>query len=161
MLVYGKYEWFVMHMLYVCVLCASCGSSQCCIPHDLQFVNAGSKRHNLQVVELTQRSQTAVQIVSNIPAPSNGGRFTLLQFTTVIETGFGHLKPPHRTVCVAIDLTAAFDTVSHDTLISKIAALSLPPATTRWLSCYLRGTHAATSFRSIKSRIVRIGGPQG
>ena len=32
---------FVMHMLYVCVLCASCGSSQCCILHDFQFVNAG------------------------------------------------------------------------------------------------------------------------
>ena len=31
MLVYGKYECFVMHMLYVCVLCASCGSSQCCM----------------------------------------------------------------------------------------------------------------------------------
>ena len=28
-------------MLYVCVLCASCGSSQCCILHDLPFVNAG------------------------------------------------------------------------------------------------------------------------
>ena len=39
MLVYGKYECFVMQMLYVCVLCASCGSSQCCILHDLQFVN--------------------------------------------------------------------------------------------------------------------------
>ena len=25
----------------VCVLCASCGSSQCYIMHDLQFVNAG------------------------------------------------------------------------------------------------------------------------
>ena len=32
---YGKYECFVMQMLYVCVLCASCGSSQCCILHDL------------------------------------------------------------------------------------------------------------------------------
>ena len=28
---YVKYECFVMHMLYVCVLCASCGSSQCCM----------------------------------------------------------------------------------------------------------------------------------
>ena len=36
MLVYGKYECFIMQMLYVCVLCASGGSS-----HDLQFVNAG------------------------------------------------------------------------------------------------------------------------
>ena len=41
MLVYGECECFVMQMLYVCVLCASCGSSQCCILHDLQFVNAG------------------------------------------------------------------------------------------------------------------------
>ena len=28
-------------MLYVCALCASCGSSQCHILHDLLFVNAG------------------------------------------------------------------------------------------------------------------------
>ena len=41
MLVYGKCECFVMQVLYVCVLCASCGSSQCCVLHDLQFVNAG------------------------------------------------------------------------------------------------------------------------
>ena len=71
-------------------------------------------------------------------------------------------KPPHRTVCVAIDLTAAIDTVSHDTLISKIAGSSMPPAITRWLSCYPRGRQAATSFRGTKSstRIVRTGVPQ-
>ena len=35
-----------MQLLYVCVLCVSCGSSQCCILHDLQFVNVrrGCKR---------------------------------------------------------------------------------------------------------------------
>ena len=31
----------VLSCRYVCVKCASCGSSQCCILHDLQFVNAG------------------------------------------------------------------------------------------------------------------------
>ena len=30
MLTYGERECFIMQMLYVCVLCASCGSSQCC-----------------------------------------------------------------------------------------------------------------------------------
>ena len=29
-----------MDVVYVCVLCASCSSSQCCILHDLQFVTA-------------------------------------------------------------------------------------------------------------------------
>ena len=32
---YGKYECFVMHMLYVSDLCASCDSSQFCILHDM------------------------------------------------------------------------------------------------------------------------------
>ena len=35
--------------------------------------DACSKRHSLQVVELSQQTRTAVQIVSNPPAPSNGG----------------------------------------------------------------------------------------
>ena len=38
MLVYGKYECFVMQMLYVCVLCAYCVSSQCCVLHDMQLL---------------------------------------------------------------------------------------------------------------------------
>ena len=31
MLVFGKCECFVMQMMYVCVWCPSCGSSQCCM----------------------------------------------------------------------------------------------------------------------------------
>ena len=47
MLVYGECECFVMQKLYVCILSAFCGSSQCWVLHDLQFVNAGRgwKRH--------------------------------------------------------------------------------------------------------------------
>ena len=40
MLVYGKCECLVMQILYVCDLCASCGSSQRRVLHDLQCVNA-------------------------------------------------------------------------------------------------------------------------
>ena len=86
MLVYGKYKCAVMQMLYVCVLYASCGSPQCCILHDLQFVNAsrgckrqpygkGSKRHSLHAVDLSQRY--GVKIVSTAPSPSNGGPITV------------------------------------------------------------------------------------
>ena len=39
----------------------------------------------------------------------------VLQLTTDIETGFNQRKPPHCTVDVAIDLTAAFDSVSWHT----------------------------------------------
>ena len=39
MLVYGKCECFIMHVV-ICVVRASSGSSQRCVMHDLQFVNA-------------------------------------------------------------------------------------------------------------------------
>ena len=34
-------KYFVMQMMYVCVLCASCGNPQYCVLHHLRFVNAG------------------------------------------------------------------------------------------------------------------------
>ena len=82
--------------------------------------------------------------------PRHSTTSALLQLTTDIVR--------HCTVCVA-----AFDTVCHNILISKIAGSSLPPAITRWLSCYLRGRHAATSIRGTKlsTRIIRTGVPQG
>ena len=84
----------------------------------------------------------------------------LLQLTTDVAVGFNQRKPPDRTVCVAVDL---FDTVCHNNLLSKINRSHLPPATARWLSCYLRGRQAKTCFRGIKStsRKVNTGVPQG
>ena len=54
---------------------------------------------------------------------------TLLQLTTDVAVGFNQRKPPDRTVCVAVDLSAAFDTVCHNSLLSKINRSQLPPAT--------------------------------
>ena len=87
----------------------------------------------------------------------------LLQLTTDVAVGFNQRKPPDRTVCVAVDLSAAFDTVCHNNLLSKINRSQLPPATARWLSCYLRGRQAKTCFRGVTStsRKVNTGVPQG
>ena len=87
----------------------------------------------------------------------------VLQLTTDVALGFNQRKPPDRTVCVAVDLSAAFDTVCHNNLLSKINRPQLPPATARWLSCYLRGRQAKTCFREVKStsRQVNTGVPQG
>ena len=76
----------------------------------------------------------------------------LLQLTSDVATGFNQRKPPHRTVCVAVDLTAAFDTVNHNALLSKIARSTLPEATCRWLSNYIRGRQSVTSSRGVKGK---------
>ena len=90
MLVYGKCECFIMQMLYVCVLCASCGSSQYCVLHDLQFVNAGRgcKRRPYRRGILQSRSQYCIHhypraLLNDIPRvgayfydiPRNGAYF--------------------------------------------------------------------------------------
>ena len=88
---------------------------------------------------------------------------SLLQLTSDVATGFNQRKLPHRTVCVAVDLTAAFDTVNHNALLSKIARSTLPEPTCRWLSNYIRGRQSVTSCRGVKSKaiIIHTGVPQG
>ena len=73
-----------------------------------------------------------------------------MQLTTDITTGFNQRNPPDRLVC-------------HNNLLSKINRSQLPPATSRWVSCYLRGRQAKTYFRAVKytSRNDNTGVPQG
>ena len=86
----------------------------------------------------------------------------LLQLTADIAVVFNQRKPPDRKVCMAVDLSAAFDTVCHNNLLSKINRSQLPPATARWLTCYLRGRQAKTYFRGVKSTSRKnTGVPQG
>ena len=60
--------------------------------------------------------------------PRHSTTSVLLHLTTDIETGFNQRKPSHHTVCMAIGLTAAFDTVSHE-IITDIQHCRIAPAT--------------------------------
>ena len=44
--------------------------------------------------------------------PGHSTTSVFLQLTSDIATGFNQRKPAHRTVCVAVHLTVAFDTVN-------------------------------------------------
>ena len=83
--------------------------------------------------------------------------------TSDVATGFNQRRPVHGTICVAVDLTAAFDTVNHNLLLSNIARSTLPDATCRWLSNYIGCRQSVTSGRvaNAKKRIVHTGVPQG
>ena len=58
--------------------------------------------------------------------PDHSTTSALLQMTTDIAMGFNQRKPPDRTICIAVDLSAAFDTVCHNNLLSKINISQLP-----------------------------------
>ena len=102
-----------------------------------------------------------------LPAPDQHGfrqkhstTSALLQLTTDITMGFNQRNPPDCTVCVAVDLSAAFDTVYHNNLLSKINRPLLPRP---HRDGYLRGRQAKTCFRGVKStsRKVNTSVPQG
>ena len=140
------------------------GMSVCCSECNVVSNECAQLRKSWNLIIPTINKYT------NIPAPEQHGfrqehstNSALLQLTTYIAMGFNQRKPPDRTVCVAVDLSAAFNTVCHNNLLSKINRSHLPPATLRWLSCYLRRRHARTCFRGAKStsRKVNTGVPQG
>ena len=87
----------------------------------------------------------------------------LNELSTAIANGFNQPKPAHRTILVAVDLSKAFDTLCHGTLLDLVNKTTLPEAVVRWLSTYLHGRQARTLFRDVLSsaRIVRTGVPQG
>ena len=72
--------------------------------------------------------------------PGHSTTFALLQMTRDGATCFNQRKPPHRTICVAVDITAEFDNVNHNELLSTIVRSRLPVATCWWLSNYIRGS---------------------
>ena len=95
--------------------------------------------------------------------PGHSTTSALLQLTSDVATGFNQRKPPLRTICVAVDLSVAFDTVNHNVLLSKIVRSTLPEVTCRWLSNYIRCRQSVTSCRVVKSKamIMHTGVPQG
>ena len=105
----------------------------------------------------------------NIPDHQHGFRqmhstvTALNEFNINVTNGFNKIRPPDRTVLLQIDLSKAFDMVSHNKLIADIDNSSMPGAFKRWFTCYLRGRQCRTRFRNSlsKSRNIKTGVPQG
>jgi hypothetical protein len=95
--------------------------------------------------------------------PKHSTVSALLNISTSVASGFNKRRPPDRTIVVALDLTKAFDSLDHCTLLDKISNTTLPGSITRWLANYLHGRQARTSFRNqvSRKRNIKVGTPQG
>ena len=83
--------------------------------------------------------------------------------TDYVSEGLNQRKPCERTVLVALDLSRAFDTVSHGQLLDDLLHTTLPNTIIRWIASYLRGRQTYVDFRGHRStyRKVKQGVPQG
>ena len=73
-----------MHMLYVCVLCASRGSSQCCILHDLHFLTLveDAKVDHMEGTYSRAGLMTAISVSFCLPHPVNYFEIVYTQYKT-------------------------------------------------------------------------------
>ena len=87
----------------------------------------------------------------------------LHEFTEAIAGGFNKKKPADRTLLVQIDLSKAFDMVSHEKLLKDLNNTTLPGYIKRWMKSYLHGRQSRVNFRNVTStaKNVRRGVPQG
>ena len=110
-------------------------------------------------------------ITNNIPSTYHQHGFktkhstttALHQLTNHITTGFNQKKPPHRTITIALDMSQAFDTVNHYTLIEKLINTNTPNLITRFIANYIRGRKAFTQYKNQSSfkKQFKAGVPQG
>ena len=63
-------------------------------------------------------------------------------FVEDINAHHSRKKPAHRTVLVAIDLTAAFDNVDHQQLLDRVFNTNIPSTIRRWLFDYMQNIRA-------------------
>ena len=87
----------------------------------------------------------------------------LNEFNDNVTNGFNKKIPPDRTVLLQLDLSKAFDMVSHDKLIKDLNSSQLPSTLKRWMCSYLLGRQSVVNFRNKTSKClnIRAGVPQG
>ena len=73
------------------------------------------------------------------------------------KTGLNNKKPCDRTLLVALDLTAAFDTVDHQLLLDDVVSSNLSNNTKRWIASYHQGRQTYVEFRDKKSKNPSVG----
>ena len=87
----------------------------------------------------------------------------LLPLTTRVARGFNERKPAQRTGLLCVDLSKAFDSVSHHKLLSKVNNTDLHNNLKHWLVAYLRDRKVRCIYQGVASRWkkVKMGVPQG
>ena len=70
--------------------------------------------------------------------------------------GFSRKRPAHRTVFVALDLTAAFYNVNHQHLPDCVYNTNMPATIRRWLNNYIQNIRAKVHCRQQESKSIKV-----
>ena len=79
--------------------------------------------------------------------PKHSTCTALSTITAEITASFTRKKPAHRTLLVALDLTAAFNNVDHKKLLDCVFNTSIPATIRHWLYNYMQDRRAKVHLR--------------
>jgi hypothetical protein len=87
---------------------------------------------------------------------------TAIALTYFNDTILGNLDKGSIACAVFLDLSKAFDTVSHDRLIQKLGTIGFSQPTINWFSFYLSNRFQVTSIGLEQSftQLVQVGVPK-
>jgi hypothetical protein len=131
-------------------------------PRDEPASESTRKRGNIGEVKVLERLLLPF-LTESLPCATtqNGYRplhstiTALLPIVMKIAIGFNEGKPASRSALVSLDISKAFDAVSHDLLLQKLANTPLHSNLIRWLKVYLQGRMAVCLFQGATSCALR------
>ncbi len=90
-------------------------------------------------------------------------RSTHMAISALVEKFHTAVEDNKFMVGLFIDLSRAFDTISHDILLAKLSMYGIRGVTLDWIKSYLRNRKQYVSYRNAKSEMcnIEIGIPQG
>ena len=106
-------------------------------------------------------------ITANIPnTPMQHGyktqHSTVTTLNNTVAKWFNQMAPPARTITVALDMRKAFDIINIHALIIKLLQTNIPGTIIKFITNYIKGRKAYTTYRNHTSRRqFKIGVPQG
>jgi hypothetical protein len=144
------------------------------IPKPGKDLNQGSSYRPISLLSPLAKTLEKIilpHLTDNVPNISSQHGFkkkhstitALQEINHIITSGLNKKPPPDRTIAITIDMSKAFDTVNHHRLINKLLSTDTPATITKFISNYIKGRKAFTTYNNCisKQRIIRTGVPQG
>ncbi|XP_017467961.1 PREDICTED: uncharacterized protein LOC108360262, partial [Rhagoletis zephyria] len=124
-----------------------------------QLVNVHKRKkweEHMKACNFTSGVSKLWSTVRSLSNPTKHDDRVEISFGDHITRGLNRNRPCERTILVALDLSKAFDTVCHSTLLEDVEASSHPQRLKRWSANYLSGRHSSVMFRDKTSKQRKI-----